>query len=307
MKELIREDKDQPLSQKLSFIYDSIKLEDANYREALSVVADSIIHDYEFRFPDDLPIDSMVKSAVVDALDQVIKLRDEAKERSYDPAIESVIIFSGGGTYDEKLLEGQPEWFRWGDHDRIQAGIAVAYDVTRAKISQNESDKTRKDLSIQELEEFGPIIVYPGNPIENSGFRDAIKNGSIKYPEKKILIVDEVDSGKGIVPIAHTGHQMKALFDIAGKSSRPLGTNIATVQHIPDYVRLPFYLHKEVRIRKEESLKFYAFALQSRRGSSQGLREDTIGGHLINEFDRLIRYVKRGDLDPTPIQFANVP
>jgi selenocysteine lyase/cysteine desulfurase len=54
MKELIREDKDQPLSQKLSFIYDSIKLEDANYREALSVVADSIIHDYEFRFPDDL-------------------------------------------------------------------------------------------------------------------------------------------------------------------------------------------------------------------------------------------------------------
>lgn len=291
-----------PIERMLIQYYDHIDRSSPSYEAEKEKIADSILRYYEQTFPGELPMHPDAHAAVSDALDVVFKLRDAIKERTCAPEIEAIIVFSGGGTYEQKLLPGQSEWFRWGDRDRVRAGIAVAHEVVKSRIKE-KGIALSHELSNAEYELYGPTLIYPGNPQENTGLQSALESGIIHYPSSKIKIVDTVYDSvtKTRIPIRHTGDQI----EIVSKDLNEF-KNIAVVQHIPDYVRLPFYLNKIDRT-DHPSRRYWAFALQSRRGSSQELREDTLGEHLMNEFPRLIRYLKKGDLSPRPVKFENLP
>ena len=55
----------------------------------------------------------------------VIELLKDAAEnrlRTYPADIEAVLVFSGPGTYFDRLKPEEPEWMRWMDRDRNPGG-----------------------------------------------------------------------------------------------------------------------------------------------------------------------------------------
>src|SRR3972149_10857005 len=71
------------------------------------------------------------------ALGVVNRLKEVAQnhQRTYPATIEAVLVLSGPGTYYDRLREGQQEWKRWMDRDRIRAGVAVTKEVTAKRLA----------------------------------------------------------------------------------------------------------------------------------------------------------------------------
>src|SRR5947209_7452415 len=71
------------------------------------------------------------------AMQIVRRLKDVAAnhERTYPAEIEAVLVFSGPGTYFDKLKPEQDEIWRWMDRDRIRAGVSVVREVTATRLS----------------------------------------------------------------------------------------------------------------------------------------------------------------------------
>lgn len=283
------------VAQRFVEVYDTTELNDPDYEPLKKNLALEILDLYSKEFPEELPLHQDALTAVGSAVDVVLRLRDAVLKREYGPQIEAVVILGGGGTFGERLKSYDPEWLRWADRDRIKAGFAIAREIARSRAN------AQTELSRAELQAHGPTVIYPGNPAENAALREAIANNDINYPAEKIKIIETVSYQDGAIAIRHTGDQAKVIFDELADTK-----NIAVVQHIPDFIRTPFYLEHQRQTRDEKNHAFWAFGLSSRRGSSQGLREDTLGHHALWEFERLIRYIKRGHLATRPIHFENL-
>src|SRR3989304_3974576 len=86
------------------------------------------------------------------AVIELLKETAQNRLRTYPADIKAILVFSGPGTYFDRLKPEEPEWMRWMDRDRIRAGLAVVREVTATKLSQHthrplrSSQLTREDL-----------------------------------------------------------------------------------------------------------------------------------------------------------------
>lgn len=254
------------------------------------------------------------ESAVRASLDIIERLRELAGRRTYDPNIEVIHVYSGPGTYFDRTKPGQEERQRWMDHDRILAGVAVLREVAAAKIRQLTGLKLNAvQISKDDLTRVGPQLFYNGTPVENQAVQRALSEGRSKVPETNVVLANDVREDDGSVhAIHHTADQVRSLFQQIDDPQGELHgrRHIAAVAHIPDFVRIPFYLERYNQARRQaggSELKFSAFALKSRRGSSEvGGRLDTVGQHTAAELPRLVKYLQRGDLAAKPVRFENL-
>lgn len=240
------------------------------------------------------------------ALNVIHRLKEVAvsRERTYPSNIQAVFVFSGAGTYYERLKTGQEEHWRWMDRDRIRAGTAVVREATASRIRELGIDHYKRGhyVTHQEILQHGPQFVYNGIPIENEIFRRSLESPFCKIPKEKAVVIDEVWKEDGTShSIRHTGDQVKSLYQqISNPNSSLFGIeNIALVAHIPDFIRDIFYTKKyndEHLAAGGKGLQFWVYALQSRIGT-----EDK---HIASELPRLVTYAQRGDLALEPSDFS---
>src|SRR3990170_214487 len=109
-------------------------------------------------------------------------------ERQYPETIEVVLVFSGPGTYYQRLKPNEPEWMRWMDRDRIRAGVAVVREVTASAKSCRLGDTIRSgEISPSDIEEVGPLFVYNGVGEENPAFLKALDSSFCLLPKEKVI------------------------------------------------------------------------------------------------------------------------
>ena len=237
--------------------------------------------------------------AVVDRLKEVAKNR----ERTYSSEIEAVLVFSGPGTYYDRLKPEQEEIWRWMDRDRIRAGVAVVSEITAARLSVILDNKVKgHHVSKESILNHGPYFVYNGTPLENEIFRKALNSPFCKLTKEKVIIIDDVREEDGTIhPHRHTADQMKSFYHAISDPENPLYgvRNVALVAHIPDFARNVFYTRKyndELLESGNLSLNFWVYGLKSRKGTGKA--------HLNSEFPRLVTYAKWGHLATEPSPFA---
>jgi len=224
-------------------------------------------------------------------------------ERTYPSSIQAVLVFSGPGTYYDRLKQGQQERQRWMDRDRIRAGVAVVRQVAASVKTELSGRRFRvSDIDKIDVHSFGPFLVYNGIPIENEVFLRALESPFCKMPPEKVVVINQVKEENGSThSIRHSGDQVKSLFqEVADPKSILYGAkNIAFVAHIPDFIRIPFYIQKyssEYVDVSGQELHFWFYALKS--------RSNTMEEHMNAELTRLVEYAKLGQLDTTPCAFA---
>lgn len=239
------------------------------------------------------------------ALVVVERLKEVAQnhQRTYPAKIDAVFVFSGPGTYYDRLKPGQQEYVRWMDRDRIRAGVAVVKEVTAQRIAETEKTTIRGHHISKEaiLKYGGPYFVYNGVPVENEILRRALKSPYCPLPTEKTLIIDEVYEGDHIIPIRHTGDQFKSFYQAITNPNCPLFgiKNVALVAHIPDFIRHPFYAeeyNRRLGAANGQPLNFWFYALRSRLGTEEA--------HMEAELQRLPVYAAKGDLATEPVIFS---
>jgi hypothetical protein len=234
----------------------------------------------------------------IKALEITRELGKEAlsKEHRFPSEIQAVLVFSGPGTYFEKLKPGEENWERWMDRDRIRAGVAVVREITAAKIREEGIDRGKKGhyVSPQEIIEMGPYLIYNGTPIENEAFLLALSGEYSKLPKEKVILINQVTEDDGSVhPIRNTADQYKSIYQELKNENSPIHgiSNIALVAHVPDFIRHPFYA--KLIQEKDPELKFWAYALHDRPGTEKE--------HIQSELRKLREYAKKGDLATDPV------
>lgn len=244
-------------------------------------------------------------------VERISNIRKE-RRREYPSLIEVVFVFSGPGNYDEPLKEDQEDWMRWMDRDRIRAGGAIVREITAStKTLAKRLPKKIKtsNLSKEDVEKYGPYLVYNGIPSENKFFREVVKRPFNKIPEENIIVLDDVILEDGSVTlIRHTGDQVKSLFQSIDDEYSPLFNlfNIAIVANEADYIRNLHYISKENTIRAgrgKRRINVYPYAVMSRRlkvgkDSDPDERIDIV--QIPYEEKRLLTYAKKGDLEVIP-------
>lgn len=227
-----------------------------------------------------------------------------SRERTYPSNIQAVFVFSGPGTYYERLKPRQEEHWRWMDRDRIRAGVAVVREVTASRIRELGVDPYKKGhyTTHQEIHQHGPLFIYNGTLIENEVFRRTLESPFCKIPKEKVVVIDEVWEDDGAThPIRDTGDQVKSFYQQLLNPNSPLHSieRVALVAHIPDFIRNVFYTKKyndEYIASGGKGLQFWVYGLISRRGT-----EDK---HVASELPKLVTYAQRGHLALEPSDFS---
>lgn len=233
-------------------------------------------------------------------------------KRTFPSQIEAVLVFSGPGTYIDRLKPSQmknpddpnskdQDHLRWMDRDRIRAGVAVVRDVCATRLIKELGLRaTIADVTNEYVLSNGPILVYNGIPKENEVFRGVLKRPTTKIPANKVLIIDELRRSDRTIPIAHTGHQVESFYQEVANPYSPLHgvMNVAVVAHISDFARNLFYLKKYNDLyvaAGNEGITFWVYAIKNRPGSKEILIDEEIG--------KVITYAQRRDLATEPARF----
>ncbi|MDO8649130.1 MAG: hypothetical protein Q7R81_05105 [Candidatus Peregrinibacteria bacterium] len=249
------------------------------------------------------------------SMDSSEEQRSLARAAKFDPRIQIVHVLSGPGTFDTPLKEGQEEWNRWQDHDRMWYGVKLAAEIAAQKRERDLGvPTTAQKLTPLHARAYAPMLFYNGTPVENPVMRAARDAGRLKLPQEKVYVADTVRMSDGTPkPIQHTGDQLASLFQELDNPQSPLFGmgNIALVSNMLD-VRVPNYAEAQNQKRKEaglEEVKLWLYGVPPRRGSSDagfGVREDTVAPYLEWELPRLVRYGYQGHLSYKPADFENV-
>ena len=257
------------------------------------------------------------------ALEVVDRLTTVANEhqRTYPAEVDLVYVFSGPGTYLDKLKPGQGDWQAWMDRDRLRAGVAILREVTASAKTDDLAEcndsavytiYTGHDITPEDIETYNKFFMYSGIPIENEVYRRARETKAIlkKVPKSKTIIADEIRELFQLTDIAHTGHQYLALSQEITNPNSPIHNirNIALVAHIPDFIRHVFYaewLNEQFAEIGREPLNFWFYGLRPRDGIMKvdGKEKTFAEIHMEEELARLEPYALAGHLATTPIQY----
>lgn len=139
-----------------------------------------------------------------------------------------VYVLSGPGPYSYKMLErGKTDlddtvyhkwaWSRNMDRARVRAGYALVGMVAAKRIeNQTGAEKSPKDLTTNDYEEFGPYLMYASTTWQNSHIRHVhkllSKSGHFKIPDSKLIMYDVFINRQGEkIPMVHTEDQIESL------------------------------------------------------------------------------------------------
>lgn len=246
----------------------------------------------------------LVKKAA-DVVGRLIEV-SQNHERTFPADIEAVFVFSGPGTYYDKLKpeSHNPDWMKWMDRDRIRAGVAIVREVTASEIEKTVIvPKVRTNtISKDDVINLGPLFVYAGIPVENEVFEKALDSQYSKLPKEKTVILNKVAEDDGREhPIRHTGDQVRALYQEISDPKSPLYgiKNIALVSSLAHFIRIPFYVKKyqdEFVANGGHDINYFAYGIDGRPGV---LKRD-----IEYELPLLVKYAEQGDLASEPIQMA---
>lgn len=255
----------------------------------------------------------VMKQHALSVVDHLTTVANE-HQRTYPPEIDLVYVFSGPGTYLDKLKPGQKAYQAFMDRDRLRAGVAVLRSVTAsakalAEISEEQiaagNKFTGHEISQEDIIKYNKYFMYSGIPIENEVFRRARKTEAIlkRIPISKTIIADEVRIPEGIVEVGHTGHQYMALLQEITNQNSPIQdiSNVALVAHIPDFVRHPFYaqwLNEQLIAAHKKPLQYWFYGIRPRDGQMEidGTMQSFAEIHTQGEISRLEPYAKSGSL-----------
>lgn len=257
------------------------------------------------------------KAVETNAHEVVTKLTEasENRERTYPSNIDAVWVFSGPGTYNQRLKpdSGEEEWMRWMDRDRIRAGVAVVREITATRVSEIEARKVNpSELKSEDMVKLSPLFVYNGKPVENAILDEQLSKRATLIPRQKVLIIREVqEGGGGTHPIGHYGDQFTSFFQQLDNPESPINEEytrklqqgksfkVALVSHKLDFIRIAFYAEKynqEFVENGRQPLDFHVYGLRSRAG--------TEGEHVEYELPRLLDYAEQGHLAKEPVNFS---
>lgn len=200
------------------------------------------------------------------------------------PDIDAVFVFSGPGTFLSPLKGDNQEAKRWSDQIRISEGIWLVLKVTALRLDKSVQEVTSNDISL-----LGPTLIYNGIPIENEVFRAVSILPQFPLPKSRIVLIDEVEEDGRMIPIRHTGDQVKSF------PSYLLGNTIvgavALVSNAPHFPRILRYLNK-YRPIPHERFPIRCFPIPS--------RPELAALYAVEEVEALCRYLKRDQLSENP-------
>jgi len=248
-------------------------------------------------------IDPVAMQARSLAVIELLKDTAENRLRTYPADIEAVLVFSGPGTYFDRLKPEEPEWMRWMDRDRIRAGVAVVREITATKLFQHTNWPLRSfQLTREDLLTDGPLFIYNGIEQENEIFSRALESPSCLLAKEKVILLSSVIDNNGDPrSINHTGDQVLSLYQARlNPNSLLYGiSTVALVAHIPDYVRIlnytKYYDEQSIQ-RGYPSLHFHCYGLRSRPGTEEP--------HIASELPRLVQYARQDHLATNQSPFS---
>lgn len=190
-----------------------------------------------------------------------------------DPSTTYVWVLSGRSSYLKEHVDGPDVKDLEDDYHRLNLGIQVARGVV-----QKLSGKT--SLTEEDVQKYGPQIIYNGRPKHNEDLKIALKEGLLThYPLNKFLILD----------LDPKEWNSRGQFMSFKKEVPTTNTSVAIVTHAyhgPRILRMiesqwnPFGVHTAVSLY-----------LVDREFTAPGIQED-----LLGEMKRIPTYIKQGDL-----------
>lgn len=117
-------------------------------------------------------------------------------------------------------------------YNRMRLGIEIAKKVAAKKLDKQESN-----LTSEELQKYGPIILFNGGAYDNSLLKDALDKNEIKDYPKENFYIFTLPEGQ-----ANTGTQFKTLYQKHEDSNIDLNNaEIAIVTHAYHFPRVYRY------------------------------------------------------------------
>jgi len=211
-------------------------------------------------------------TSVDEYLNEMRSLHDH-KNAAVDPSIQYVWVLSGRSSYLKEPVDIPNVKDPSDDYNRLELGIQVARDVVAQR--SGKSTFTKEDI-----EKYGPQIVYNGCPKHNDDLKKALQEGILThYPENKFFILDLPPQEQ------NTRGQFMSFKERVPTSN----TSVAVITHAyhgPRVLRLvgskwnPFGPNTKI---------FFYFV--DRELKAPGIQEDMLG-----EMERIPKYIKQGDL-----------
>lgn len=214
------------------------------------------------------------------AVRQEIALLESARP-TIKSDIDVIWVFSAFGTYLTPLLPNHPEWGAWFDQRNIAKGIYIAIEVTAQKTGKRVQEVTKEDI-----EGLGPILVYNGELPQNQDLRWASSGRRFLVPKTRMRIEDYVEEDGETRTIFGTLDQFKSFpRDVLNEN----GGVIALVTGAPHYSRVLRYNGKHRTI--PENYEIRCFPVPS---------YDAAEKFADQEIEKLFKYFEKGDLSEEP-------
>lgn len=122
---------------------------------------------------------------------QVLKEYREYQNPQVTPDIDIVWAISGRGVYTQETTPhlSNPEFARSDlarndDRENTDFAAQLVRQITAARLNKNASDVTLEDI-----ERNGPILVYNGSNLQNQKLKDAVDSGAFPLPKEKVKIL----------------------------------------------------------------------------------------------------------------------
>lgn len=197
----------------------------------------------------------------------------EHKNAAVDPSIKYVWVLAGRSSYLKEPVDSPDAKDLNDDYDRLELGIQIAGEVVTQQSHQLM-------FTNDDIENYGPQIIYNGRPKHNDDLKKALKEGILThYPEDKFLILDlppEEWNSRGQFM------SLKQMVPISDAS-------IAIVTHAYHFPRVARMVESKWNPFGPNTKVF--FYLVDRELKAPGIQDDMIG-----EMKRIPTYIKQGDL-----------
>lgn len=156
-------------------------------------------------------------------------------------------VLSGPGTWSEEKKDDRYQNFSWAenwDHMRLSYAGGWVRKITEARMNERFPSGSinaafdRKRYINEQIERYGPMILYNGTPVENAAAKRALATHTLIMPETKV----EIQSGR-FKKIENTVDQVRE-FRLPEGFVLGRDEEIGIVTHAPHMMRLLHMINK---------------------------------------------------------------
>lgn len=202
-----------------------------------------------------------------------IKTIQKRSNPTVDPSTTYVWVLSGRSSYLKESVDGPDVKDLEDDYNRLNLAIQIAREVVQKLLG-------RTSLTEEDIQEYGPQIVYNGRPKHNEDLKKALREGLLThYPLNKFLILD----------LDPKEWSSKGQFMSFKEEVPTTNTSVAIVTHAYHGPRILRTIESQWNpFGANTSVSLY---LVDRELISPGIQED-----LLGEMKRIPTYTQKGDL-----------